>query len=276
MKKKRLSMTIIIVLLIAGLSLILYPTISDFLRSRAYRDVITEYRTAVEALDEESYEAILEAAIEYNERLAAANEGLRILTEKELEEYESLLNFSGNGVMGYVVIPKIDVSLPIYHGTTAVVLQSGAGHLEGTSLPIGGESTHAVLSGHRGLPSATLFSDLDQLTEGDTFTVHVLKEVLLYEVDQITVVQPPQWESLLIEPGKDYCTLLTCTPYGVNTHRLLVRGHRIETPEDLSESEWESGVNSAPEVGIFVTLVVVVLLIVILRRRKSRRKRNPV
>ena len=170
---------------------------------------------------------MLAAARAYNEKLAAGNRGF-VLTERELEEYRSLLDVSGTGIMGYVQIPSIGVSLPVYHGTYEAVLQTAIGHIPGSSLPVGGESTHCLVSGHRGLPSARLFTDLDQLEEGDIFTLTVLGEVITYQVDQIRVVLPAEQQDLMIAEGEDYCTLITCTPYGINSHRILVRGRRIQ------------------------------------------------
>ena len=283
MKKKTLT-TLLIVLIIAGLSLILYPTVSDILRSFAYKRTISAFDSAVESLDDEKYEEMLEAAKDFNRRLVEKSYSLSMLTEKELAEYESLLDVSGNGVMGYITIPKINVSLPIYHGTSDAVLQNGLGHLEGSSLPVGGESTHAIISGHTGLPSGKLFTDIDQLTAGDTFTLRVLRDTLTYEVDQILIVLPHEVDALGIEEGQDYCTLLTCTPYGVNTHRLLVRGHRIPTPVTLDESkspiEEALGLDDGLIFGIpaeivlaaaFVLVVLVILTVVLICRRRPKK-----
>lgn len=232
MRKRTLMNMIIVILTIAGLSLILYPMLSDYLKTRAFNKAIREYTTAVENIEPEVHDEILQAARKYNEQLAQRSSINIELSDEERVLYESLLNVSGNGVIGYVEISKIKVSLPIYHGTSEAVLQSGIGHLEGSSLPIGGESTHSVISGHRGLSSAVLFTNIDRLTYGDTFNVRVLGETLTYEVDQILTVLPHELQALNIEEGEDLCTLLTCTPYGVNTHRLLVRGHRIATPPE--------------------------------------------
>lgn len=236
MKKRTLSTVIVTLVIIIGLALLLYPTVSDYVNSLAYRRTIADFNRSVAALDEETYADLLASAREYNRRLALAGGSVFTLDDEMRAEYESLLNFTGTGIMGYIEIPKVDIYLPIYHGTNIEVLQSGVGHLEGTSLPVGGEGTHAVLSAHTGLPSAKLFTNIDRLVEGDTFTVRVLRETLVYEVDQIQVVLPYEVDGLRIESGKDYCTLLTCTPYGVNTHRLLVRGHRIETPVQEAEA----------------------------------------
>ena len=229
MKKKKIDFTtiILIVILIVGLSLLLYPSISDYWNSFHQTRAITSYTTDVSTLDSEEYEAILEKAKAYNQKVLE-RAGQYVLTDKQKEEYESMLNVSGNGVMGSVEIPQIECRLPIYHGTEESVLQVAIGHLEWSSLPVGGEGSHCIISGHRGLPSARLFTDLDQLAEGDTFVLRVLEEMFTYEVDQILIVEPQDVEALAIEEGKDYCTLITCTPYGVNSHRLLVRGHRVD------------------------------------------------
>lgn len=228
--KKHLPTIILILVFCTGLSLLLYPTVSDYWNSLHQSRAIVNYMETVADLDNDSYEALWAAAREYNADLAET--GVRwTLTDAELAEYERQLNVTGSGVMGYIEIPSIDCSLPIYHGTSESVLQTAVGHLEGTSLPVGGESTHCVVSGHRGLPSAKLFTDLDKLVVGDTFLLRVLDETLTYAVDRILIVEPEDLSALTIEEGKDYCTLVTCTPYGVNTHRLLVRGHRIDNVE---------------------------------------------
>lgn len=219
------------VLMLAGVSLLLYPTISELWNSYHQSKAVVTYAETVSDMETAAKAQLREAAQAYNAELAAEPSDWR-LTEQEREVYESLLDVTGTGIMGYIEIPSIKVSLPVYHGTEETVLQSGAGHLEGSSLPVGGESTHSVLSGHRGLPSAKLFTDLDKLAEGDVFYLHVLDETLAYKVDQILTVEPDELEALEIEPGQDLCTLVTCTPYGINSHRLLVRGHRIESAEE--------------------------------------------
>lgn len=229
--RKHLSTIVLLFLLLIGLSLLLYPTVSDYWNALHQTKAITTYAENVAALDQASYEAYWEAARAYNKGLLGRNSGY-MLSEEQQAEYKRLLDISGQGVMGYIEIPEIDVSLPIYHGTEDSVLQVAVGHLEWSSLPVGGKSTHCVLSGHRGLPSAKLFTNLDRLREGNIFLLRVLDEVLTYEVDQILIVEPTEVDALQIEPGKDLCTLVTCTPYGINTHRLLVRGHRVpNTPE---------------------------------------------
>ena len=225
--KKRLSTVILILVFLTGLSLLLYPTVSDYWNSFHQSRAIASYDSEVAALDNTDYETLWTAAQDYNRRLARQENPLA-QSEEDLAEYEDLLNLDGTGAMGYIEIPELKVSLPIYHGVDEGVLQVAVGHIPGTSLPTGGEGTHCVLSGHRGLPSAKLFTNLDQLCEGDTFLLRVLDETLTYEVDQIHLVEPHEVEALAIDPDQDYCTLVTCTPYGINTHRLLVRGHRIE------------------------------------------------
>ena len=227
-KKKGNFITVLLVLiLLAGLFLLLYPFVSDYWNSLHQTKAIVAYSQEVEELSNEEYEEMMSAAKDYNKTLTNRNVGYR-LNDSQKKEYESLLNVGNLGIMGYIEIPSIDCSLPIYHGTDETVLQTALGHLEWSSLPVGGVGSHCVISGHRGLPSAKLFTDLDKLQAGDVFMLRVLDEVLTYEVDQILIVEPQEMGALRIEEGKDYCTLVTCTPYGINTHRLLVRGHRID------------------------------------------------
>ena len=230
MKKSRASTVILIIVFLVGLSLLLYPSLSDYWNSFRQSRAIASYVESVSHLDNQEYQALLEEARAYNASLVGDKTRFSP-TEEELAEYLTLLGSTGAAV-GYVEIPAIKLTLPIYLGTSETVLQVGVGAMEGSSLPIGGESTHAVLTGHRGLPSATLFTDLDRLVQGDMFHIHILNETCTYEVDQILIVEPAEMDALEIVEGEDYCTLVTCTPYGVNTHRMLVRGHRIETPED--------------------------------------------
>lgn len=227
-KSSRWTTILLIVILIIGLSLLLYPTFSNWWNALHQTRVIASYTEQVSDIDNEQYAALWQDAWDYN-RMIAQRGRLHTLTEEEQLLYQSLLDVSGTGIMGYVEIPSINVLLPIYHGTDEAVLQVAVGHLEWTSLPVGGEGSHCVISSHRGLPSARLFTDLDQLVEGDIFTLRVLDEVLTYQIDQIRIVEPHQTEDLQIVENMDYCTLVTCTPYGVNSHRMLVRGHRIDT-----------------------------------------------
>lgn len=230
MKKSRASTVILIIVFLVGLSLLLYPSLSDYWNSFRQSRAIASYVESVSHLDNQEYQALLEEARAYNASLVGDKTRFSP-TEEELAEYLTLLGSTGAAV-GYVEIPAIKLTLPIYLGTSETVLQVGVGAMEGSSLPVGGESTHAVLTGHRGLPSATLFTDLDRLVQGDMFHIHILNETCTYEVDQILIVEPAEMDALEIVEGEDYCTLVTCTPYGVNSHRMLVRGHRIETPED--------------------------------------------
>ncbi len=229
-KKRRSSTVIIVVALIVGLSLLLYPSVSDYWNSYHSSVAIADYTKQVSSISEEEYDRLLSAAQNYNYTLAE-RDNIFLLNEKQKKEYNELLNISGTGIMGYIEIPSIKVNLPVYHGTSEATLQIAVGHLEWSSLPIGGKNSHCVLSGHRGLPSAKLFTDLDKLVAGDVFIMSVLNEIYTYEVDQILIVEPDDTDSLKIIEDGDYCTLVTCTPYGINSHRLLVRGHRIENPE---------------------------------------------
>ena len=225
--KKHLSNIILILIFLIGLSLVLYPTVADYWNSLHQSRAIASYAEEVAHLDEDKYAEVWQAAVAYNRSLLQ-RDNVYLLSEEQKEAYEALLNVGGNGVMGYIEIPSIGVSLPVYHGTDEAILQIAIGHLEWTSLPVGGESSHSVVSGHTGLPSAKLFTDLTKLVAGDTFIFRILDETLTYEVDQILIVLPDETEALHIQEGKDLCTLVTCTPYGVNSHRLLVRGHRVE------------------------------------------------
>ena len=227
-KKHNFSTTpLLILIFFVGLSLLLYPTVSDYWNSFTQSKAIASYVEDVARLDEKDYSHLWEAAQEHNRELNERTNHYRLSEEQKLQ-YSELLNISGSGIMGQVEIPEIGCSLPIYHGVDEAVLQIAIGHLDWTSLPVGGESTHCVISGHRGLPSAKLFTNLDELVVGDIFMLRVLDEVLTYEVDQILIVEPNVTDALHVVEGQDYCTLMTCTPYGVNSHRLLVRGHRIE------------------------------------------------
>ena len=275
MKKKKsnfITTVLLVLVLFVGLSLLLYPSVSDYWNSFHQTRAIASYAEEVAMLDGDQYDEMWEAAKAYNQTLAE-RENAYILTEEQKAEYERLLDVSGLGIMGYIEIPSIDCSLSIYHGTQESVLQIAIGHLEWTSLPVGGESTHCVLSGHRGLPSAKLFTNLDKLTEGDTFVLRVLDEVLTYEVDQILIVEPQETAALQIVEGKDYCTLVTCTPYGVNTHRLLVRGHRTENLEEektvhiVADATQIEPLLVAPAVAIPILLILLIILMLPKRRK---------
>ena len=221
------STILLILILLIGLSLMLYPAFSDWWNSFHQSRVIDTYMEEVSHIDQDRYDKIWNQAYGFNQKILE-NKIPFGLSKAMTEEYHQMLNVTGNGVMGYIQIPAINVQLPVYHTVEDVVLQIAIGHIEWSSLPIGGESSHCILSGHRGLPSAKLFSDLDKLREGDVFLLQILDRTFTYEVDQILIVLPEETEALMIEEGKDLCTLVTCTPYGVNSHRLLVRGHRIE------------------------------------------------
>lgn len=225
----RAHKTVIILTLgfLIGISVLLYPAFSNYWNSKTQSRAIVDYESVLEYLEPEDHSAIFQAAYDYNDALQAVEFPLQ--NYKEVPGYYDTLKIEGSSIIGYVKIDKIGVELPIYHGTSDEVLNRGVGHLEGTSLPVGGTSTHSVMSAHRGLPSAKLFTDLDRLEMGDTFQVTVLDQVLTYQVDQVKVITPQEFKDLLIVDGMDYCTLFTCTPYGINTHRLLVRGIRIET-----------------------------------------------
>ena len=229
--KKKLTTIILLLIMLVGLSLLLYPTVSDYWNSLHQSRAIAGYTERVAQMDTVDYEVMWSAAEEYNRRLLEDTGNRYRMSDEEQQAYDSLLDVTETGIMGYVEIPKLKTSLPIYHGTDDAVLQIAVGHLAGSSLPVGGAGSHCVLTGHRGLPSAKLFTNLDEMEEGDTFSLHVLDQTLTYEVDQIRIVKPEELEDLAIEPDKDYCTLVTCTPYGINSHRLLVRGHRISNAE---------------------------------------------
>ncbi len=278
--KKNLTTILLFVILFFGLGLIAYPSFSDYWNSFHQSRAIASYAEEVADLTDEEYDRILSEAKEYNKKLA--QNGVHYnLSEAEIEEYKSILDISGTGIMGYIEIDKIKCSLPIYHGTEDTVLQIAIGHIQGSALPVGGEGSHSVLSGHRGLPSAKLFTDLDQMEEGDTFVIKVLDETFTYEVDQILIVEPDDLTSLAIEDGKDYCTLVTCTPYGVNSHRLLVRGHRIANLADAStiritaDGTQIEPVIVAPMVAapfLFILLVIVLVEAAKQQNRKTSRK----
>lgn len=229
---KKASTTILLILaFLAGLSLLLYPSVSNYWNDMHATRAVASYAENVQKLDTERYDTLWAMAQEYNAALRE-REFAPYLSDEEQSRYDAQLDLDQTGVMGYIEIPTIDISLPVYHGTDDSVLQVAVGHLEWSSLPVGGEGTHCVLSGHRGLPSAKLFTNLDRLAEGDTFILRVLDEILTYEVDQILIVEPEDVSALHIEEGKDLCTLVTCTPYGVNSHRLLVRGHRVDNADE--------------------------------------------
>lgn len=272
--KNKLTTILLIPALFAGLSLLLYPTVSDYWNSLHASQAVADYAENVRNLEAEKYEQVLQDAKSYNQMLPYEQTTFA-LSEEEKEAYDALLDISGTGVMGYIEIPTVNISLPVYHGTEDAVLQIAVGHLEWSSLPVGRESTHCVLSGHRGLPSAKLFTNLDKLVAGDKFIMRVLDEVLTYEVDQILIVEPTDVSTLMIEAGKDLCTLVTCTPYGINSHRLLVRGHRIENQEEAQAIRVTSDAIQieplivAPAVALPMLLVLLMILLVSGGKTKS-------
>ena len=262
-KKSNFSTYILILIILVGLVIMLYPTVADWWNVKHMSQAIDSYVETVASIDSDEKAEMIAKARAYN---ATLNTGVGFISEETnpeaYEEYLSVLDITGTGIMGYIQIPTIGVNLPIYHGTSDSVLQVATGHIAGSSLPVGGDTTHAVISGHRGLPSAKLFTDLDQLTEGDIFIINVLDESYTYQIDQIHTVLPDEVSDMAITSGKDYVTLVTCTPYGVNTHRMLVRGHRID---NLSEEVKEVLVTSdATKISsVIVALCIAAILIVI-------------
>ena len=265
MKSHRSTILLILILLI-GLSLMLYPSFADWWNSFHSSRAIASYVDQVANIDDAQYEELWDAAWDYNQSLLHRPNDF-LLSDEQQKIYKSLLDIGGNGIMGYIEIPVIDVMLPIYHGTGESVLQIAVGHLDWTSLPVGGAGSHCVVSGHRGLPSARLFTDLDKLKVGDVFMLHVLNEILTYEIDQILIVEPQDTDPLLIEPGKDLCTMITCTPYGINSHRMLVRGHRIESQEEAkviritADAVRIEPLMVAPFVAVPILLVLLIILL---------------
>lgn len=256
-----------------GLILLLYPSFSDWYNSFRQSQVVIRYAERASKIDPELYEQTLQAAIGYNEEIAASD----ILwepTEEELKKYDEMLSITDDGAMAYIEIPKINVFLPIYHGTSDAVLQTAIGHIAGSSLPVGGESTHCLLSGHRGMANARLFTDLDLLEPGDTFTIRTLNEVLSYEVDKINLVYPYDFSQLRIQEGEDRCTLITCAPYGINTHRLLVHAHRIRTLSDMSIFVTADALQLEPRlvaIGFAAPVLLGIVLELMLKTRKRKR-----
>ena len=226
---KRKSTIILLISFLIGLSVLLYPSLSSFWNSRTQSEAIVDYESMLSQFKPEDYSAVFAAADDYNRKLRLLKDPLQ--EHMQLSDYHSVLNVSGTGMMGYITVHKIGQELPVYHGTSEGVLSVAVGHLEGTSLPVGGESTHSVVSAHRGLPTAVLFTHLDRMELGDTFSFTILDRTITYEVDQIRIVEPNDASLIRIEEGKDYCTLLTCTPYGINTQRLLVRGHQVDASQ---------------------------------------------
>jgi sortase A len=266
--KKHLSTIILVLIFIVGLAVLLYPSVSDLYNSRLHAGIIDDYSKQVSTMTAQDFSEYWEAVDAYNQQLARRSKSLSLINGDPVDElYESLLNVTGTGMMGYIEIPSIDVQLPIYHGSSDAILSAGVGHIEGSSLPGGGSSTHVVLSGHRGLPSSRLFTDLDKLEEGDVFYLYILDRTLVYQVDQIQVVLPSQVDDLTLEDGQDAVTLVTCTPYGVNTHRLLIRGIRVDTDDQETASQFTFHVYKDAElysVSVIAPIAAVPLLVLVL------------
>ena len=274
--KKNWSTILLIFIFVIGLSLLLYPSFANWWNSFHQSRAIASYTEVVAEMNDDQYAEIWNAAWEYHRSLVERPNSF-LLSDEQRENYNALLNVGGNGVMGYIEIPAIDVTLPVYHGTDEAVLQVAVGHLDWTSLPVGGKGSHCVVSGHRGLPSAKLFTDLDKLEEGDTFLFRILDEILTYQIDQILIVEPHEINDLLIVPGQDLCTLVTCTPYGINSHRMLVRGHRVDNQEQArviritADAIRIEPIIVAPLVAAPMLLVLLTTLL-IPKPKKNRRK----
>lgn len=259
--KKHLSTILLLLIFFVGAAVMIYPSFSNWWNNNKATHVIADYNAIITKVDTSEIDAMWEAAEEFNNALS----GTPGLPEEKNDWYNSVLNATGTGIIGYVDIPSIRVSLPIYHGTSDTVLQVGIGHIDWSSLPTGQESTHVVISGHRGLPSARLFTDIDSLTVGDTFSIEVLNKEFTYEVDNIAIVLPEELEFLKITPGEEYCTLVTCTPYGVNSHRLLVRGHLVEGNNSLNIRVTADALQIRPVVvAPFVAAPLLVILLIML------------
>lgn len=271
--KKYFVEIILSLIMFTGFCLILYPPVSDWWNSLHQTHVIASYVEKVDGVSEEERRIMREVAEAYNERLANQRTEFD-LTKEERTEYNSLMDVTGTGVMGYIEIPVIDVDLPVYHGDNEAILQIAAGHIPGSSLPTGGAGTHSLITGHRGLPSATLFTDLDQLKEGDLFMLHVLGETLTYEVDRIMIVLPEEVDTLAIADGEDLCTLITCTPYGINTHRILVRGHRVANVRKEEAAVRRDAVRYPVWIVIPAMMLLIVFPVWIIQRIGIRIKRS--
>lgn len=271
MKNNKIGILLVLMLFV-GVCVLLYPSVSQYWNTKTQSRAVVNYQEILAAIKPEDYDKYFEQADRYNQELSALSAPL--VNYGTLQEYEQILNIAGNGVMGYVSIPKLGVELPLHHGISAEVLNVACGHLEGTSLPVGGENTHSVLSAHRGLPHAKLFTELDKMEIGDTFTITVLNRTVTYQVDQIKVVRPDQVEDIQIVPGEDLCTLLTCTPYGINSHRLLVRGVRIENAAPVlrvtSNAYRIDSLVATPVVAAPILLILLVVLMVKYRDKGSK------
>lgn len=269
----RIITGVLVAMLVAGLGLLAYPTVSDWWNQRHASRAISTYDNAVEELTKEKLASIKQAADNYNAGLVGKALSFK-MSKEERAAYDQLLSVDDSNIMGSVKIERLGVDLPIYHGTSDGVLQVGIGHLEGTSLPLSGPSTHSVLVGHRGLPSAELFSKLDTMVEGDTFCLTVLGEKLWYEVDQVLIVEPDDLSALSVEEGRDYCTLLTCTPYGINTHRLLVRGTRVDGPREAVHVTADAVRVEPVLVASVIAAPVLVVMAIVALVRPGRKKRD--
>lgn len=276
--KENIPFIFFTLLFLIGFGIMLYPVLSNALSQISYNETISSYEQSVSDENSSLYQSMIQEAVHYNEKLTTSSI-VDVFSDPEItnsEEYMDILNLNRDGVMGYISVPKIDIKIPIYHGTSSEVLSKGVGHLEGSSFPVGGESAHAILSAHRGLPSARLFTDLDQLEVGDKFYIYILDQVYTYQVDQVLVIEPSETEALQIQDGKDLVTLVTCTPYGVNTHRLLVRGERVEELAEQvieSESNRDLTINDyVLYIGLFGAIVLVLVTIIIVWKihRKNR------
>ena len=276
--KKQIPNIIFGIIFLVGLAVFLYPSVSNYINSKNQSRAISTYQEALQSLSEEDYSRFWNEAIVYNEALAEKRMNFT-LSDEELAEYNSILDATGTGVIGYIEIENIGVNLPIYHGTEETVLQVGIGHLEGTSFPTGTKSTHVVLSGHRGLPSSKLFSDLDQMIVGDTFLLHILDQTFAYQVDQINIVLPEETNDLAIQTDKEYVTLVTCTPYGVNTHRLLVRAKRVDYNEETklivpADAIRYGNLVVAPFIGAPLLLIAFVVYMIMTSNRGKKKKKG--
>ena len=271
MKRNKIGIVLVLMLFV-GVCGLLYPSVSQYWNTKTQTRAVENYREILDSLQPEDYTAFFQEAEAYNTALSELN--FPLVDYPQLNGYHDILNISGNGVMGYISIPKIGVELPLYHGVSPEVLNIACGHIEGTSLPVGGESTHCVLSAHRGLPHARLFTDLDKMELGDTFLLTVLDRELTYQVDQITVVRPDEIDDIQIVAGEDHCTLLTCTPYGINSHRLLVRGTRIENAAPVlyvtSDAYRIDSLVATPIVAAPILLILLVVLMVKYRDKGSK------
>lgn len=276
--RRLLPVTVAVIALAVGLAVLLYPSVSEYVSSLNYRRTIEDYGRSVGKMDDAARLNDMDAARAWNDELSRVSGRIGSLSDEQKARYLKLLDPTGTGMMGYVEIGKLNIYLPIYHGTEEETLHGGIGHVEGSSLPIGGEGTHAILSGHTGLPSAKLFSNIDQLEKGDVFLIHVLGETLAYKVDSLKVMLPEQAEKQEIKAGEDICTLMTCTPYGVNTHRLLVRGIRTELPAKDSGGDKEAKIPVRVPVllkvaiAVLATAVVVTVTVLIVRACRTRKR----